>query len=61
MDAGNPKGTDLARFLALEFARSMEGLGLERTALADMRVIKIQEKNVPLYFLAPFIKKHCGL
>jgi three-Cys-motif partner protein len=49
-------GTDFARFLALEFARSMEGLEYRRTELADMKVIKISEKHVPLYYLALFAK-----
>ncbi len=49
-------GTDFARFLALEFARSMQGLGFRRTELADMKVIKIPGKNVPLYYLALFSK-----
>jgi three-Cys-motif partner protein len=48
------KGSNFARFLALEFARSMEGLGFRRTALADMKVIKIRKKNVSLYYLALF-------
>lgn len=48
------KGEDFARFLALEFARSMEGLGYRRTELADMRVIK--RKHLPLYYLALFAK-----
>jgi three-Cys-motif partner protein len=48
------KGTDLARFLALEFARSMEGMGYRPTQLADMRVIK--RKHHPLYYLALFSK-----
>jgi len=48
------KGTDLARFLALEFARSMQSLGYRRTELADMKVIK--RKNLPLYYLTLFAK-----
>ncbi|MGD1062953.1 MAG: three-Cys-motif partner protein TcmP [Terracidiphilus sp.] len=48
------KGTDLAKFLALEFARSMEGMGYRHTELADMRVIK--RKHLPLYYLALFSK-----
>jgi len=47
-------GTDLARFLAIEFAGSMERLGYRPTELADMRVIK--RKHVPLYYLALFSK-----
>jgi three-Cys-motif partner protein len=49
-------GADFARFLALEFARSMESLEYRRTELADMRVIKTLEKHVPLYYLALFSK-----
>jgi hypothetical protein len=49
-------GEDFARFLALEFARSMENLGFRRTDLADMKVIKIPGRNVSLYYLALFSK-----
>ena len=48
------KGTDFARFLALEFARAMETLQYKRTELADMKVIKTLDKHVPLYYLALF-------
>lgn len=51
-----PKGTDFARFLALEFAHSMEGLGYKTTELNNMKVIKITGKHVPLYYLALFAK-----
>jgi len=50
------KSGDFARFLALEFARSMESLGYKRTELADMKVIKTLDKHVPLYYLALFAK-----
>jgi three-Cys-motif partner protein len=50
------KDKDFARFLALEFARSMQGLGYRRTELTDMKVIKITGKHVPLYYLALFSK-----
>lgn len=55
-DAAQKEGSDFARFLALEFARSMEDLGYRQTELADMRRIKTIGNNVPLYYLALFSK-----
>lgn len=55
-DNEQQNGTDFARFLALEFALSMEGLGYKRTELPDMKLIKTLDKNVPLYYLALFSK-----
>lgn len=49
--------TDFSRFLAQEFARSMETLSYLNTPLHRMRKIKTLDKNVPLYFLALFSKK----
>lgn len=50
-------GTDFAKFLALEFAKSMETIGYLNTPLHHMRIIKTPDKNVPLYYLALFSKK----
>jgi three-Cys-motif partner protein len=50
------KGADFARFLALEFARSMQTLDYRRTELVDMKLIKTLDRHVPLYYLALFSK-----
>jgi len=49
-------GSDFARFLAIEFAHSMEGLGYRRTELEDMKVINRAGTAQPLYYLALFAK-----
>jgi len=47
---------DLAKFLAEEFATSMEGMGYLKTPIHQMREVRTHDKNVPLYYLALFSK-----
>lgn len=42
------------RFLAAEFARSMESLDYLPRQVSDMKEVKSDEKNLPLYYLALF-------
>lgn len=42
------------RFLAMEFSRSMESLGYLPTPLDRMKLVRSDEKNLPLYYLALF-------
>lgn len=42
------------RFLALEFAKSMESLGYLPQQLHQMKLVRSDEKNLPLYYLALF-------
>ncbi len=42
------------RFLALEFSASMESLGYRSTPLGRMKLVRSDEKNLPLYYLALF-------
>lgn len=47
---------DFAKFLAEEFAGSMSGAGYLKTPLHQMKLVKTQDTNVPLYYLAMFSK-----
>jgi three-Cys-motif partner protein len=49
-------GKSFSQFLAAEFSRSMESLGFVPTPLNRMKLVKMDEKNVPLYYLALFSK-----
>jgi three-Cys-motif partner protein len=46
--------SDFRRFLAIEFSRSMESLGYLPTPLDRMKLVRSDEKNLPLYYLALF-------
>jgi three-Cys-motif partner protein len=48
------KGTDFPKFLAMEFASSMEALGYLPTPLHRMKRVRSDDKNLPLYYLALF-------
>ena len=48
------KRTDFRPFLALEFSKSMESLGYLPTPLDRMKLVRSDEKNLPLYYLALF-------
>lgn len=43
-------------FLAEEFSSSMEGLGYLKQPLHRMKLIRSDNKNLPLYYLALFSK-----
>ena len=45
------------KFLATEFAKSMEGLGYLPTPLYKMKRVRSDEKNLPLYYTALFSRK----
>jgi three-Cys-motif partner protein len=49
-------GKNFSQFLAAEFSRSMESLGFLPTSLDRMKLVKSDEKNLPLYYLALFSK-----
>jgi three-Cys-motif partner protein len=51
--AGEPRGK-FRQFLALEFSRSMESLRYLPTPLDRMKLVRSDEKNLPLYYLALF-------
>lgn len=51
--AGAQRNT-FRRFLALEFSRSMESLGCLPTPPHRMKLVRSDEKNLPLYYLALF-------
>ncbi len=51
--AGAQRNT-FRRFLALEFSRSMESLGYLPTPPHRMKLVRSDEKNLPLYYLALF-------
>jgi len=46
--------SDFRRFLAIEFSKSMESLGYLQTPLDRMKLVRSDEKNLPLYYLALF-------
>ena len=46
--------SDFRRFLAVEFSRSRETLGYLRTPVDRMKLVRSDEKNLPLYYLALF-------
>jgi three-Cys-motif partner protein len=50
---GTKKG-DFRTFLAVEFSRSMESLGYIKQPLNRMKLVRSDDKNLPLYYLALF-------
>ncbi|MGD1074315.1 MAG: three-Cys-motif partner protein TcmP [Bryobacteraceae bacterium] len=50
---GSPR-SNFRQFLAVEFSRSMESLDYLPTPLDRMRLVRSDEKNLPLYYLALF-------
>ena len=46
------------RFLAEEFARSMETLGYLPNPIHQMKRVRSDEKNLPLYYIAMFSRHH---
>jgi three-Cys-motif partner protein len=50
-------GVQFPRFLAQEFASSMETLGYLPTPIHKMKLVRSDEKNLPLYFIAMFSRK----
>jgi len=55
------KGVPFPKFLAEEFAASMETLGYIRTPIHKMKLVRSGEKNLPLYYIAPFSKHPLAL
>lgn len=47
---------EFPKFLAEEFATSMESLGYLRTPIHRMKRVRSDEKNLPLYYVALFSK-----
>jgi three-Cys-motif partner protein len=47
---------DFRQFLAGEFSRSMETLGFKGQQLSDMKSVRSDERNLPLYHIALFSK-----
>jgi len=45
---------DLRQFLAAEFSMSMESLGYIKQPLDRMKLVRSDDKNLPLYYLALF-------
>ncbi len=52
---------DLRRFLAAEFSRSMKALRYLEQPLDRMRLVRSDEKNLPLYYLALFSRHPTAL
>jgi three-Cys-motif partner protein len=52
--------SEFRQFLALEFSKSMESLGYLHQDLDDMKLVRSDEKNLPLYYLAMFTKHPTG-
>jgi three-Cys-motif partner protein len=52
--------SEFRQFLALEFSKSMESLGYLHQELHDMKHVRSNEKNLPLYYLAMFTKHPTG-
>jgi three-Cys-motif partner protein len=52
--AAGARRSNFRRFLAMEFSRSMESLRYLRTPLDRMKLVRSDEKNLPLYYLALF-------
>jgi three-Cys-motif partner protein len=50
--------SNFRQFLAVEFSRSMESLGCLPTPPGRMRQVRSDEKNLPLYCLALFSRRH---
>ena len=47
---------DFGLFLRAEFAMSMKSLGYLETPIDRMKLVRSDEKNLPLYYLAPFFR-----
>jgi three-Cys-motif partner protein len=54
------KGVPFPKFLAEEFAASMETLGYLPTPIHKMKRIRSDEKNLPLYYIALFSRSELG-
>ncbi|MFB3825185.1 MAG: three-Cys-motif partner protein TcmP [Bryobacteraceae bacterium] len=52
--AAGGRRSNFRRFLALEFSKSMESLRYLPTPLDRMKLVRSDEKNLPLYYLALF-------
>ncbi|HTC94550.1 MAG TPA: hypothetical protein VK699_14010 [Terriglobales bacterium] len=52
--------SDFRRFLASEFAKSMESLGYLPQELHQMKEVRSDEKNLPLYHLALFSRNQAA-
>jgi len=52
--AAEASGTTFPKFLAEEFAASMENLGYLPTPIHRMKRVRSDEKNLPLYYIAMF-------
>ena len=52
--AASAQGKDFRPFLASEFSKSMESLGYIGQPLDKMKLVKLTEKNLPLYYIALF-------
>ncbi len=52
--AGGVRRRDFRQFLASEFSMSMESLGYLRQPTDRMKLVRSDEKNLPLYYLALF-------
>jgi len=53
----HPRGRDeFLNFVAEEFGLSMASLGYRKIGPADMKLVRSDEKNLPLYYLALFSK-----
>src|SRR6476646_9031656 len=49
--------SDFRQFLATEFSMSMESLGYLKQPLNPMKLVRSDEKNLPLYYL-PLFSRH---
>jgi hypothetical protein len=49
-----PRRRDFVPFLATEFSASMKSLGYLEQPLERMKMVRSNEKNLPLYYLALF-------
>lgn len=47
-------GVLFPKFLAEEFSASMESIGYLPTPIHQMKLVRSDEKNLPLYYIAPF-------
>lgn len=52
---------DFRRFLAAEFSRSMKSLGYLEQGLDRMKLVRSEERNLPLYYLALFSRHPTAL
>lgn len=54
--ASGVRRSDFRQFLADEFSKSMESLGFTAQKLSDMKLVRSDERNLPLYYVALFSK-----